>query len=118
MAETIQIALLRVLHRSESGFTVATALREDSGEELKVVGSFPPVPLGEPLEATGDWRNHPKWGPQFEADSILPVLPTSATGIERYLAAGHVKGIGPGLAKKLVESSGLKRRAQARQAAT
>jgi hypothetical protein len=33
---------------------------------------------------------------------VSSVVPTSAEGIERYLAAGHVKGIRAGLARKLV----------------
>jgi exodeoxyribonuclease V alpha subunit len=43
---------------------------------------------------------------QFQAQTIEVVVPTSIEGIERYLAAGHVKGIRAGIAKKLVARFG------------
>ena len=45
-------------------------------------------------------------GLQFKAKSVKTVPPTTVDGIERYLGGGSVKGIGPVLAKKLVERFG------------
>src|SRR6185436_13161387 len=105
--ETLQVTARRIwFHNEVTGFTVATASREDSGEELRIVGTFPSPRIGEPLSVSGEWRNDPKYGRQFAADSVVPILPTSAEGVESYLAAGHVKGIGPTLAKRLVERFG------------
>src|SRR3954449_6490063 len=107
MPETIRLTVRRLLYRDdESGFTVAAGAREDSGEELTFVGTFPELQLEELVAASGEWRNHKKFGRQFMAESVVPVVPTSKGGIERYLVSGHVKGIGPTLAKRLVARFG------------
>jgi exodeoxyribonuclease V alpha subunit len=103
MPETLQANVQRVrFHNTESGWTVLVAVREDTYETVTIVGVFPEVQEGEPIVATGEWRQDKKYGRQFIADSVSVVVPTSRDGIERYLAAGHVKGIRAGLAKKLV----------------
>jgi exodeoxyribonuclease V alpha subunit len=43
-----------------------------------------------------------KHGLQFKATVLKAVLPTTREGVERYLAGGFVKRVGPVLAKKLV----------------
>jgi exodeoxyribonuclease V alpha subunit len=103
MPETLHASVQRVrFHNTETGWTVLVALRDDTHETVTVVGVFPEVQEGEPIVAAGEWRQDRKYGLQFAADSVSVVVPTSAEGIERYLAAGHVKGIRGGLAKKLV----------------
>jgi exodeoxyribonuclease V alpha subunit len=107
MAETIRLVFRRVVFRhDESGFTVAIGTREQSGESVKFVGYFGDVPAGELVDVTGDWSNDRKFGLQFTAQVVMPVVPTTAEGIESYLTAGHVKGIGPALAKRLVARFG------------
>jgi exodeoxyribonuclease V alpha subunit len=107
MPETLQANVQRVrFHNSESGWTVLVALREDTHELVTIVGVFPEVQEGEPIVAAGEWRQDKRFGRQFHADSVSIVVPTSREGIERYLAAGHVKGIRAGLAKKLVARFG------------
>src|SRR5206468_11979684 len=53
-----------------------------------------------------EWRNNARFGRQFNAESVTPIIPTSIEGIRSYLAAGHVKGIGKTLAKRLVKRFG------------
>jgi exodeoxyribonuclease V alpha subunit len=99
----IEATVHRIRFRNaQTGFTVFVGIREETGDPVIVVGTFPEVQEGEPVIATGEWRNDKRYGPQFVADSVTIVMPTSREGIERYLAAGHVKGIGPGLAKRLI----------------
>jgi exodeoxyribonuclease V alpha subunit len=61
---------------------------------------------GEVIQAVGQWTSHPKFGKQFQAQTVTVELPSTSKGIERYLAAGVVPGIGAGLAKKLVAAFG------------
>ncbi|HEX7140303.1 MAG TPA: ATP-dependent RecD-like DNA helicase [Vicinamibacterales bacterium] len=104
MPETIHVTVRRVhFHNTETGFTVAIGVRDGSGEEVRFVGCLPELPIGEEVAVTGEWKNDKKYGRQFAAESAAVVIPTSAEGIERYLAAGHVKGIGATLAKRLIE---------------
>ena len=47
-------------------------------------------------------------GQQFRARFVRTAAPTSTDGIERYLASGMIRGIGPVYAKKLVKAFGEK----------
>ncbi len=107
MPERITAKVFRTrFHNPDNGFSVIVAMREDTGEEVTLVGTFPPLQEGEPIVATGEYRDDRRWGPQFVAEELDVVMPTSEAGIEAYLAAGHVKGIRAGLAKKLVRAFG------------
>lgn len=108
MPEELHATVHRIrFHNPETGFTVLIAIDESSQEELTIVGSFPLVDEREPIVATGEWKHDRKWGRQFAAESLSVVVPTSREGIQRYLAAGHVKGIGATLAKKLLDRFGV-----------
>src|SRR3982751_3887320 len=45
-------------------------------------------------------------GLQFKADVLKATPPTGVEGIERYLASGQMRGIGPAMAKRLVAAFG------------
>src|SRR5256886_17242972 len=47
-------------------------------------------------------------GQQFRAQFLKTSAPTSAEGIEKYLASGMIRGIGPVYAKKLLRAFGDK----------
>ena len=86
-----------VFHNEETGWFVAT---------VALVGKCPTIWQGEEIRAVGSWRQHPTHGLEFEATAVECVAPTSARGIERYLASGIVRGIGEKWAKKIVEKFG------------
>ena len=73
---------------------------------MTVLGSLPSVSAGEWLTAEGRWVRDKEHGLQFKAHVLKAVPPTTNEGVERYLAGGFVKGVGPVLAKKLVEHFG------------
>ncbi len=93
-------------HNDESGFCVLRVKARGQREDTTVVGSLPSVTAGEWLSAEGWWVRDKEHGLQFKATTMKTVPPTTAEGIERYLGSGLVKGIGPILAKKLVERFG------------
>jgi len=64
------------------------------------------VTAGEWLVADGWWVRDKEHGLQFKATTLKTVPPITVEGIERYLGSGLVKGIGPILAKKLLEKFG------------
>ena len=105
--ETINATVVHVRFASaESGFSVVTCRREGTNEELTVVGNFHVPQPDELVSITGEWRNNARFGRQFQAESVTPIIPTSVEGIGSYLAAGHVKGIGAALAKRLLHHFG------------
>ena len=107
MAEEISGLIERVtFHNDESGFCVLRVRTRGHRDETTVIGSLPSVTAGEWLVAEGWWVRDKEHGLQFKARSLKTVPPTTVEGIERYLGGGSVKGIGPILAKKLVERFG------------
>ena len=69
---------------------------------VTVVGSTTSVSAGEHLEATGKWVVDREHGQQFKADELKTTHPASAEGIEKYLASGAIRSIGPKIAAKIV----------------
>ena len=69
---------------------------------VTVVGHAASIAAGEWVTATGAWVHDRHHGPQFKARFLRPSAPTTAEGIERYLASGLIRGIGPVYARKLV----------------
>jgi exodeoxyribonuclease V alpha subunit len=86
----------------ESGFSVLRVKVRGQREPVTVLGSLPSVSAGEWLTAEGWWVRDKQHGLQFKARVLRTVPPNTNEGVERYLAGGFVKGIGPVLAKKLV----------------
>lgn len=75
---------------------------------MTVVGHAAAISAGEWITATGEWINDRQHGPQFKAGYLRTAPPTSLDGIEKYLASGLIRGIGPIYAKKLVKTFGDK----------
>ena len=50
----------------------------------------------------GIWFTDRQHGLQFKADTLKATPPTGVEGIEKYLASGHMRGIGPAMAKRIV----------------
>ncbi|MEN6559830.1 MAG: ATP-dependent RecD-like DNA helicase [Acidobacteriota bacterium] len=94
-----------VFYNPDNGYTVAK-FSTDDGEPLTIVGSFPPLSPGEVLSIRGGWELNPRFGRQFKVDHFTMTLPASAKGIEKFLASGLVKGIGPVLAGRIVAAFG------------
>jgi exodeoxyribonuclease V alpha subunit len=94
-------------HSQDSGFCVLRVKVKGHRELVTVVGTLAEVRAGEWLEAEGAWTVDPKHGQQFRAATLRTAPPSTLDGIERYLASGMIKGIGPHLAKQLVARFGL-----------
>ncbi len=106
-AETLSGVVDSVVYHSEdTHYTVCRVKIDGQTEPATVVGKCAAIWIGETLQANGAWTRHKQHGYQFQAESIVCVPPTSARGIERYLASGMVRGIGKELAKRLVARFG------------
>ena len=99
-------------HNSENGYTVAKITPMETGkgrakdDVVTVLGSFSNPVVGESLRCFGQWIKHPQYGPQFKLERYETVRPATAAAIEKYLGSGMVKGIGPVMAKRIVEKFG------------
>src|SRR6201987_2466638 len=95
-------------HNAENGFCVLRARARGHREVVTVVGHAAAISAGEWIMASGQWVNDRTHGQQFKARFLRTSAPTSADGIEKYLASGMIRGVGPVYAKKLVRAFGEK----------
>ncbi len=88
----------------DNGFTVLY-LSSDN-ELINVVGEFYDVNIGEELKLTGSFTTHSTYGYQFKAELCEHQLPATSSAIFKYLSSGVVKGIGPVIARRIVDKFG------------
>jgi len=93
-------------HNEETGFCVVRVKVDGLRDLATVVGRAAGINAGEWLTAEGAWVRDRDHGMQLKAEILQTSAPTSREGIEKYLASGLIKGIGPVYAKKLVEKFG------------
>lgn len=91
-------------HNPENGYCVLRVKARGHRELVTIVGHSSSISAGEFLQASGTWVNNKIHGPQFKAHFLKASPPTTEEGIEKYLASGMIKGIGPVYAKKLVQT--------------
>jgi len=92
----------------ETGFRVLKVEQKSPPGSVVVVGVLPPAGPGSQVRVTGSYFEDPRHGRQFRADSLVVLAPETLDGIERYLGSGVIPGLGPGFAKRIVETFGLK----------
>ncbi|TMB66683.1 MAG: ATP-dependent RecD-like DNA helicase [Deltaproteobacteria bacterium] len=103
----LQGTIARITYQHpETRYTVAR-LDAEGAASVTVVGPLFPVAEGEEIKVFGSWKNHPRYGLQFQIDHWEKVDPATVEGIEKYLGSGLIKGIGPTYAKRLVSAFGL-----------
>ncbi len=93
-----------VFQSKETGFVVCQI--QTSQDKITVRGHLPALEIGQEVELVGHWVTHQKFGNQFEATSCIQRVPTTITGLKKYLGSGLIKGIGPTYAEKLVDRFG------------
>jgi exodeoxyribonuclease V alpha subunit len=94
-------------HNEENDFIVAKLREKDKRELTTIVGNLSGINPGESLKLTGNWVHNKKFGEQFQVESFEVTKPTTLLGIEKYLASGLIKGIGPVMSERIVEKFGL-----------
>jgi exodeoxyribonuclease V alpha subunit len=105
--ESLTGAVERVtFHSEETGFCVLRVKVRGHRDLVTVVGTAATITPGEYIEAQGWWVTDRTHGLQFKTQTLRVVPPSTLEGIEKYLASGMVKGIGPHFAKKLVQAFG------------
>ena len=98
----IRAFIENIIYYNEDNYYAVLEASED-GSEITLVGHFPYISVGESIEAEGEYTSHPVYGEQFSVSSFQVTAPEGADAIERYLAGGAIRGIGPALAKRIVK---------------
>jgi exodeoxyribonuclease V alpha subunit len=92
----------------ESGYTVAKVKVHGQWDLVTVVGNMmSPLP-GEILKMKGEWSFHPRFGEQFKVQTYQVEVPATIYGIQKYLGSGLIKGLGPKMARRIVDKFGKK----------
>jgi hypothetical protein len=82
-------------HNSENGFCVLRVKARGQRDLITLVGHAAMISAGEFIQASGGWVNDRTHGVQFRASFLKATAPTTVEGIEKYLASGMIRGIGP-----------------------
>lgn len=85
----------------ENGYTVGKLSTEDG--EITIVGNAAIINIDEMVSLEGELIYHNKYGEQFSFTKISMTTPSTIKGIENYLSSGLISGIGPQLAKRIVD---------------
>lgn len=104
--EKLEGLLEDIIFQSDDGmFCVLRLSSRSEGRVTAVYHGAAPY-LGEHLILEGQWTEHSRFGRQFDAVICNVQQPTSALGIERFLASGAIRGVGKVTAARIVEYFG------------
>lgn len=90
-----------------SSFRVIKVTVAGRADVLSVVGSFPAIAPGARVRVRGQIEVDRKHGEQLKAASLIELAPDTLVGLEKYLASGLIKGVGPRLAQRIVTTFGM-----------
>ena len=94
-----------IIYRNEdNGYTVFVLSSDE--EFITVTGTFPLIREGDFITVQGEYVDHDVYGEQFKACSYELASPVTCAEIEEYLSSGIVSGIGPKVARDLVDYFG------------
>ena len=104
--EKLEAIVNDIVFQSDDGmFSVLRMENKAQGRFTAVYHGNAPY-LGENVAMEGNWIEHARFGRQFDIQSLQVLQPTSVAGIERFLASGAIKGVGPVTAARIVEVFG------------
>lgn len=104
-----------IFHNPDNGFSVLKledAVAETGGLKKKLVdeqiavGYLMAPRLNMRLRMEGKFVINAKFGRQFSFEKCGEILPTEEKDIRNYLGSGIIKGIGPAIAKRIVDKLG------------
>ena len=108
MPERLTAEVESVVYRNPgNGWTVARVRAADQPGLTTIVGVLSEISPGERLVLDGIWKEHPKFGRQFEVEHFEQTMPATELGVIKYLASPAVPGVGEAIARRLVDRFGI-----------
>jgi exodeoxyribonuclease V alpha subunit len=99
---TVEVTAVRFA-LDDGDFAVLAGVTDD-GEEVVLTGALAHVHAGESVDVAGEWRRHPRHGPQFAVQRVRLREPVGEQALLAYL--GSVKHVGPRGAAWLLDRHG------------
>ena len=90
-----------IIFRNEENMYTVFEIESADGR-ITCTGNIASISEGESCLVRGSLVSHAIYGEQFRADYYEPITPRDADAMLRYLSSGAVKGIGEGLARRIV----------------
>ena len=90
-----------IYRNEENNYTVVGV--NSNNQYITCVGKFPNVVEGQRVQMQGNVVKNNKYGEQFSVTDVKVMQPNTCEGIEKYLASGLIKGIGPITACAIVD---------------
>lgn len=89
-------------------YIAAVIFEDDPTKQYKIKGVMPGLVENNKYEFSGEWQSNDRYGSTLCVQSCQEIRPSSVEGIEAYLSSGLIKGIGPEMAKRIVNAFGEK----------
>lgn len=102
---TMEATVEQITFRNESNGWTVMQLKKGQ-QRITAVGAVLSVNKGEKVRVSGEWNEHPDYGRQLRLSGCEIVRQTNAADIERYLASGVIRGVGPATAHIIVQEFG------------
>ena len=103
--EEIEGVLTEIIYQNEVNSYVV-GIFETEEEQITVVGYLPFIKKGDTLKIIGKFVEHKDYGEQFKIETFEKLMPQTLSALEKYLANGNIKGVGPATASKIVNKFG------------
>ena len=95
------------IYQNESNsYSIAVFSIDDSLDVITVVGYLPFIAEGDTLKLQGKMVVHQEYGEQFKIESFEKLMPETPAALLKYLSSGTIKGIGPAIAKRIIDHFG------------
>jgi exodeoxyribonuclease V alpha subunit len=103
--------LVTIFHNEQNLYTVMRIRVEETNEqyddkEAVITGYFPKIHEQETYTFFGEFKDHPKFGMQFQVQHFRKEIPQTKQGVITYLSSEMFKGIGKKTAESIVGTLG------------
>lgn len=103
--------LVTIFHNEQNLYTVLRIRVDEtnnnySEKEAVITGYLPKIHEQETYTFFGEFKDHPRFGVQFQATSFRKEMPQTKQGIIAYLSSELFKGIGAKTAESIVDTLG------------
>ncbi len=103
--EELEGTLSEIIYQNEVN-SYMVGILETEKEQITIVGYLPFINKGDTLKLIGKFVEHKDYGEQFKVETFEKIMPQTLGALEKYLANGNVKGVGPATATKIIDNFG------------
>ena len=98
--------IIEIIYKNELNSYCIAVMQTSTDNEITIVGYLPFINVGDTIKVVGKMVEHQEYGEQFKVDTFEKQMPQTTEALERYLANGTIKGVGPATARKIIETFG------------